>query len=369
MELPEFQLFLKLNFDVLRNIIYLTIDEQLSLGSILKAISPFEPIYNELRREKIKAYKKEGRDVDIEIFRSKRLWQYILKRLGKVIMRFSVPVPLYHEEDFFIIPKVPHNNISSYFGLFVFRNFPDGKIGRLCISWNKYIINVLKRCFINEKGEHFNVTFEKWDFSSNYFVGVKEGILSIYTDTPWNRDFLIFETELRYHTSDLDVLESLYGIYLCIKYAKNSVAILYSVDFENKKLKREMSRIENYKRLTSTCILKDGDFFDLIIREKKIINLSSKIPIDACMPSGIVGIDLFRNLKCEWFVYDSINNREIRHFNDAQLGYAPYVFDFILILDHEIIDLITGEILFSHQSSNNIMISRKSDHSGYFVWG
>lgn len=377
MESVSFQPFRSLTLDIIREMVFLVISEGLSLGSILKAIAPFEPIYNEIRREKMNASKEEGKK--IEIFRSKRVWQAILRRLGEVIHRFHVSPP---PEKLFRLVEVSRDcGNSAYSGFFELKNLP-GKVG-VGSAWNKYLLDLNDYVFIDENGDAYENHFYIWECSNNYFIGLKGDRLAIYTDTPWNDDFLVFETVISYPVYQVGVLRSPYGLYLHLNVDAGMNmsreydfrTMLYHIDFQRKSLTEVITDLTAYKSKGSTFILDNGKPWDFFKREEKKLKIPPGKHITAVGCSGLVGIDLLEASGGEWIVYDSIKDEVIRSFKIDASKYFPLVFDSLIVIGGKVFDLITGDVLFNtdlptadDSKTSASLITRKKDGTGYYLW-
>lgn len=346
-----------------------------SLSQMLTyAREQYMTLYNRRKYAWNRQFMNSGRNERIPNFFEGKMWEIILKKLGSALLEYvprSVVMP--SVEELF----VPSNDLTllyhtSTHGLFTVSSIKWD----IDYCWNKYLVALDADgywLFLDNVGEinyidPFGVRLTT--HSHLFFLIAYGNSIEIYTDTPWNDEYLIFSIELDKSVNELidaSIIESMEGVILTLLYQDNMGVDwedIHLVDFRNNSL-RLLRKIhyegESIIRLGSSRYIYKGIGYSYIEgrKTKELTNVTG------IRPTGMTGIDFVieNSSTMNGYLYDFIKNGVLYRITNPLM-----MFDSFAVFKDAIKDIMTGEVLFSVDSTSIIGITRKEDNTGYIVW-
>lgn len=299
-------------------------------------------------------------------------WRMILKRLGKTIYEYAPSgINLQFLQNLFIpMNKLPPPQISGFRGLFEvvpeFHPLPYD-----VEYWNRYRIIADYSDYFALTNDHKSIKLDehKSELATNlFYLSITLTHISIYTDEPWNDNFLILRVpyphgdKSRYNPF---LIETVRGLVLIATFEDKDIFMddIFLVDIPNKSLKL-IGTIgpvteDNPVRYTSNMYILNGISYSYDGRRKEVKNLNMH-------RTSLLGVNFTGE-----YVYDSIRKKLL--YKPENPGFLFNSFDSLYFGESEIYDLCTGRELFSirdlvEKGGKISGITRKDDATGYFVW-
>lgn len=216
-------------------------------------------------------------------------------------------------------------------------------------------------------GEHY--------FTKDYFILRHKGdVISIYHMRPLeeNRIFYNFLNTIKWwitvvQREDGVIIGNIGYANFNLKYIKNDGSVR-DININSQFL--NLKAFGYYGQYTSICYESGGgktailDYFEK--KERPVCPAIKNIPRAVSIKNVYAEIDAFTLIDNIVFFYDSKNERIAWFLNISE--YKLRIFDGFVIVDRDIVDLITGRILIPSCSDSMISLTRKDDDTGYWIW-
>lgn len=330
---------------------------------------------------------------DFPPFRSSNMWNTVLKELEKAIYKGMPKTIIKTRIPPLFRPPLPSPVITPFKDFFVVREDDFD----CAFTWTKYKIKGLRNFIyiLDTNGERHFLGNGSW--SNNLLLRCDEHNIKIFTDTPWNDDFLIFKTSLPSKLYDclVNIYETRIGVVISIRY-KNKKELwdekYYKINFKNQSLELLYIMLNTLTHSIVSSIgicgkCSNGDsIYAFNSEDYEFLSRHHALSTTGSVDIGIIESEtesskekyLFYdlNLKKElWSLSHSYYTEDFSKYFSFGFSY-PFLMDLLVITATKVYDLATGRVLLdtcalkkSKKENGNLISSvvRKSNGTGYYI--
>lgn len=360
----------------------------LSLDDILSKLETWEELYF-IKRARFILVKSSSQN-DFPPFRSLNMWKMVLKYLEKAIYRGIPRTIVKTRMSPLFKPSLSssRSKISPFGGFFTIReDFVD-----CAFTWTKYKIKGVRNYIyiFDTRGERHFLGNGSW--CNNFFLRNSDHEIKIFTDTPWNDDFLIFKASFPFKLREslIDIYETKIGIIISVS-CKNGNdlwnEVYYKVDFKRQTLETivlisdilthsivsAMGICSQYRDNGRSIYAFNSEDYEFLSRHYKMSTTGSiDIGIIEAEEYSIYDLNLKKQL---WTLSYSYYMKDFNKYFSFGFPY-PFLIDLLIITVTKVYDLATGRVLFDTSilkksaDEKDILISsvvRKDDETGYYI--